>query len=262
MPMPRRRAGTMTPFAGADTSRPPMLIAPALACSRPATQRSVVVLPQPDGPSSTTISPAGTVKLTPSTAGRPAANAFTRSRTSSVAAILPLARVCRRVGKIAFTFPSAWATARTILPTWRRPSGRGCPPYKSLPIVICLVPVLDPLLVQLHVLVEVRHPQLDLGGIESLRIHRRLLERGQVALLLDAEGLSLDRQAPVEEELRRVRMRCGLRDAARVRVHRRAFGREHHLDRRAVALLGEDGVVEDRAHRDLATHDRVRHRRA
>src|SRR5262249_21203083 len=63
-----------------------------VGCSSPATQRSVVVLPQPDGPSSTTISPAGTVKLTPSTAGLPAMNAFTRSRTSSVAATLfPLA---------------------------------------------------------------------------------------------------------------------------------------------------------------------------
>ena len=58
MPILRSRAGTCTPSAGAETSRPPMLMRPAVGCSRPATQRSVVVLPQPEGPSSTTISPA------------------------------------------------------------------------------------------------------------------------------------------------------------------------------------------------------------
>ena len=61
---------------------------PPVGCSRPATQRSVVVLPQPEGPSSTTISPAGTSKLTPSIAGRPIANCFRRSVTSSVAVMI------------------------------------------------------------------------------------------------------------------------------------------------------------------------------
>ena len=71
MPRSRERGGTRMPRSGDDTSRPAMLISPAVGCSSPATQRSVVVLPQPDGPSSTTISPAGTAKLTPSI-GRPA----------------------------------------------------------------------------------------------------------------------------------------------------------------------------------------------
>src|SRR3984893_13826320 len=82
MPIWRRRGGTAPPSAGAETNRPPMLISPAVGCSRPATQRSVVVLPQPEGPSSTTISPLGTWKLTPSTAGRPAENSLRNSRTS------------------------------------------------------------------------------------------------------------------------------------------------------------------------------------
>ena len=42
--------GTCTPSAGEETSRPPMLIRPAVECSSPATHRSVVVLPQPEGP--------------------------------------------------------------------------------------------------------------------------------------------------------------------------------------------------------------------
>ncbi len=60
MPMLRKRGGTWTPSSGADINRPPMLTRPAVGCSRPAMQRSVVVLPQPEGPSNTTISPAGT----------------------------------------------------------------------------------------------------------------------------------------------------------------------------------------------------------
>ena len=40
------------------TSSPPIRIWPAVAISRPAISRSVVVLPQPDGPSSVTSVPA------------------------------------------------------------------------------------------------------------------------------------------------------------------------------------------------------------
>src|ERR1700754_1640331 len=84
MPRSRCRGATEMPRDGADTTLPAMLIEPAVGCSRPATQRSVVVLPQPEGPSSTTISPAGTTKLTPLTAGRPIANCLCRSLTSRV----------------------------------------------------------------------------------------------------------------------------------------------------------------------------------
>ena len=69
------------PRSGSETTRSPIEMRPAVGCSRPATQRKVVVLPQPEGPSSTTISPAGTSKLTPSTAGLPVANRLTRSST-------------------------------------------------------------------------------------------------------------------------------------------------------------------------------------
>src|ERR1700694_4500303 len=71
MPRSRKRGGTRIPRAGDDTTRPAMLISPDVGCSSPATQRKVVVLPQPDGPSRTTISPAGTAK-TYAAAGVPA----------------------------------------------------------------------------------------------------------------------------------------------------------------------------------------------
>ncbi len=46
----------------AVTSSPPIRIWPSLASSSPATRRRVVVLPQPEGPSSVTSVPASTVK--------------------------------------------------------------------------------------------------------------------------------------------------------------------------------------------------------
>ena len=59
----RRCAG-----GSAVTSVPPMKIRPLDTCSRPAIRRSVVDLPQPDGPSSTSSEAAAASKLTLSTA--------------------------------------------------------------------------------------------------------------------------------------------------------------------------------------------------
>ena len=60
----RRCAG-----GSAVKSAPPMKIRPLETCSRPAIRRSVVDLPQPDGPSSTTSEAAAASKLTELTAG-------------------------------------------------------------------------------------------------------------------------------------------------------------------------------------------------
>src|ERR1700754_3254573 len=87
MPMLRERGGTCTPRSGAATSSPPIEIDPPVGCSSPAMQRSVVVLPQPEGPSTTTISPAAMRKLTSSTAGRPTRNCLRRCETISSADI-------------------------------------------------------------------------------------------------------------------------------------------------------------------------------
>src|SRR6202795_4915310 len=139
MPRSRARGGTRMPRSGDDTTRPPMAISPEVGCSSPATQRRVVVLPQPEGPSSTTISPAGTAKLTPSIAGRPIANCLRRSLTSRAAVTILLPRLT------------------------------------SLPIAVGLVPIGNPVGVQLHVLVEIWIPNLDDLGIEALGIDRRHL---------------------------------------------------------------------------------------
>src|SRR6202140_4590315 len=133
MPRSRDRGGTRMPRAGEDTTRPAILISPDVGCSRPATQRRVVVLPQPEGPSSTTISPAGTAKLTPSIAGRPIANCLRKSVTSSVAVMIS---------------PSH-------------------PRKRSLAVTVDLVPIGDPVGVQLHVLFETWIPDLDHLGIKA-----------------------------------------------------------------------------------------------
>src|SRR2546423_3322838 len=124
MPMSRSRGGSRMPCAGDETTRPAMLMVPAVGCSSPATQRNVVVLPQPEGPSRTTISPAGTAKLTPSIAGRPIKNCLRRSVTSSVAVMISISSSVRR----------------------------------SLAVAEGLVPLGHPRLVQLYVLVEPGQP--------------------------------------------------------------------------------------------------------
>ena len=60
--MSRARGGSVL------TTVSPMRIVPWLIDSRPASIRSEVVLPQPDGPSSTSISPLATSRLRSSTA--------------------------------------------------------------------------------------------------------------------------------------------------------------------------------------------------
>src|SRR3954468_11959743 len=165
MPILRNRAGSCTRSAGEDTSRPPMLMRPDVEYSRPATHRSVVVLPQPEGPSSTTISPVGTWKLTPSTAGRPMPNCLRRSRMSS------------EVGMHAPSLSQFEQAER---------------PRPLLAIIVGPVPVFDPGRTQLLVLLEVRNPGLHLVRIVAFGEHRRDLERGQVSLLLDHEGLPFD----------------------------------------------------------------------
>ncbi len=68
MPSPRLLAGTLTRRLPSNSTVSLRRMTPASGRSRPATDRSVVVLPQPDGPSSVNRAPSWTSKLTPSTA--------------------------------------------------------------------------------------------------------------------------------------------------------------------------------------------------
>src|ERR1700692_2472217 len=142
MPRSRSRGGTRMPRAGDDTTCPAMLISPPVGCSSPATPRKCVVLRQPAGPSRTTISPAGTAKLTPSIARRPIANCLRMSVTSSHAVLVSPARRF----------------------------------HGALPIAEGFVPIGYPVGVQLHILFEIRIPDLDDLGIEGFGIDRRNLQ--------------------------------------------------------------------------------------
>src|SRR5260370_16567214 len=65
MDMLRRSGGSVRP--GADTTRSPTAICPADGSMKPAMSRSVVVFPQPEGPSRHTRRPCSTRSDTPST---------------------------------------------------------------------------------------------------------------------------------------------------------------------------------------------------
>src|SRR5258708_1603574 len=222
MPRLRKRGGTRIPRSGDDTRRPAMLISPPVGCSSPATQRRVVVLPQPEGPSSTTISPAGTAKLTPSIAGRPIENCLRRSVTSSVAVMISNA---------------SWA-------------------QRSLPITKSLVPLGNPGGVQLYVLVEVRVPDFYDLGIEAFRIDRRHFQRRQVAEFLDHERLALLGHAPVEEQSCGVGMSGGLRNSGTIGIDRRALGRGVNIHLGPPPLFPSARLVKPRPHLDPAPRHR------
>ena len=63
MPTARCSTATFTPLARSNKVRPSTEIAPSSGVSRPAMQRSVVVLPQPDGPSMVKKVPGSSAKL-------------------------------------------------------------------------------------------------------------------------------------------------------------------------------------------------------
>src|SRR5215470_5229003 len=87
MPTLRLKGGAKVTGASA------MKTSPSVGTAKPATQASVVVLPDPEGPSSVRNSPARAVSVTPSTA-RVAPYVFTRPsmRTSAPLAGAPLGR--------------------------------------------------------------------------------------------------------------------------------------------------------------------------
>src|SRR5580765_812550 len=70
------------------TTRPPMRISPSVSSSRPAVKRRTVVLPEPEGPTSTSSSPSAISRSTLSTAVAPPGKTFVTSRsvTSAISA--------------------------------------------------------------------------------------------------------------------------------------------------------------------------------
>src|SRR5262245_60678019 len=76
--MRRRSGGTTRP--GAERQRSPTRISPDSGARNPPTSRSVVVLPQPDGPSNATSSPGSTASDRRSTAATSPYRSVTASR--------------------------------------------------------------------------------------------------------------------------------------------------------------------------------------
>src|SRR5438128_4136957 len=81
------------------TTLPSMLISPEVASSSPATIRSVVVLPQPEGPTSTTNSRSAMSRSIPCTAGV-LSNILTMLRRATCAMFLPFRRAGGQTGNV------------------------------------------------------------------------------------------------------------------------------------------------------------------
>ena len=83
--IPMRRSSGGNDAVGLETTRPDSAMLPPAMGSKPARQRSTVVLPQPEGPSRQPIRPSASVKSRPRTT-RFAPYACSRLRTSTEAA--------------------------------------------------------------------------------------------------------------------------------------------------------------------------------
>ena len=79
--MARRSGGTVRP--GAERMRSPTVIWPASSARNPARSRNVVVLPQPEGPSSETSCPGSIARLRSSTAATVPKYFVTRSSATA-----------------------------------------------------------------------------------------------------------------------------------------------------------------------------------
>src|SRR6185437_7202929 len=88
MDRPRCSVGMLMPALPSNIVLSPMRMRPDTGCSRPATARKVVVLPQPDGPSSVSCFPASAAKLI-----GPTAAILPERMTRSVTSICRLASI-------------------------------------------------------------------------------------------------------------------------------------------------------------------------
>src|SRR5882762_6168091 len=88
-------------FGGTSfTTLPPMAISPSVMSSRPAIMRSVVVLPQPDGPTSTTNSLSAMSRSMPRTAGTSSYSFTTFRRFTCAIALSPFGRAGGEAGDV------------------------------------------------------------------------------------------------------------------------------------------------------------------
>src|SRR5690349_2672681 len=78
-----------SPGANPLTTEPPILISPEVGLSSPASRRSAVLLPHPDGPTKIRNSPSPTVRFRPLRATTSPAYFRTTSRNSTSANVIP-----------------------------------------------------------------------------------------------------------------------------------------------------------------------------
>src|SRR5690554_493943 len=132
MPRARFSGGTMTPEPASATTRSPIQMLPWLGCSKPAMQRSSVVLPQPLGPRRTRNLPLSTARLTSSTA--------------------------RTLPGNSLTILSSRRPVTSVSPLLQQEGGR--PPLPCLPVAQLVGPLVEPLFAVCPQALRVGHPEV------------------------------------------------------------------------------------------------------
>src|SRR5258706_1459665 len=213
-----------------EMSRPAWTMEPALWTSSPATMRSSVVLPQPDGPRKQTSSPCRTPSETPFSA----TNFPNSLRIPESSRKSPLMTVERRYASVPTGAPLFFRLCRVPL----------------LPFGEDAVAVLrgEREIVLDEALVEVGRQVREHGLHVGMRHQREVLREMLVGLL---------GRDPVHELLRRIHLLRVLHDARGLDIPAQALLREHELDRRALLLH----VVATKVERD-ADHELARARLA
>ena len=204
MPMLRRRGGTCTPRSGAATLSPPIEIVPRgrlFEAGDAAQGRGLAAAGRPEQHDDLARRDAEAHVVDRGAADQRTACADARrSVRRTFNSCIPHAMHASVIAERAWT--PAWPRMRasSLACTGRVTAGTrtSCSTRRAI-------------LLQPHELFVFRHPHLHDVGIEAFRIERRLLERGEVAELLDHHRLAFLGEAPVEEQPRGVRVGGGLR---------------------------------------------------
>jgi len=206
---------------------PAMLISPDVGCSSPRDAAQRRGLAAAGGPSRTTISPAGTAKLTP-VDRRPADR-----------------KLLSQVGNFERRYHDALSSYAD----------------RSTAVTEGLCPSPRPGRVQLYVLVKLGNQTRTTLGSKPSGIDRRFFNEVRLPSSLIMKACPLFRQAPVQKNSFAAWDATRSSECRGVGIDRCDPRREENLDRRAVLLLRIDRVVEQRPHRHLSAYQRVRHRR-
>src|SRR5437763_269431 len=227
MPMSRLCGGTWV------TSCPPTTMRPPSGCSNPAIMRKVVVLPQPEGPSSAKNSPGATRRSTLSTTRvRPSKLFSTRSRRTS-AAVRGRSLIVTRMGSASSAQDAG---------------------YARVDVILALV---VPFPIDLDELRDLRLGVVELGVI--LRVELHLLVRRRVPHSLAQRLLHVRAEHEIDVGVGKLAHLGAWRDVPHLLEREHALGRRRERDRLVLSIITIDAAVVQHADVHLGRKQRLLH---